>query len=309
MEAFLNTGPALAPPLPDLSIDIQAQETFDQLKCAMHSSDAETVTSILKGCSRPVLAELAKNYMPLHWLAETEVDEASATEMAKAMLAFFPEALRQKDGEGLTPLLIAAKTGLAPNVAALLEVGADADERCNKGWTALFWAVWSRVAEAVEMLLHKLGVTVSLPRPSVQPSLVEQRDDQENTLLMIAAALPDKRIAEMLLDGGADINAKNAAGNTALIIASRQMADVSTTEWLLSHGAQTDITDNAGRTALFLACSNYQFDAIRSLLNAGADPSIRTKANATAATYAGIRGDNATRLFNMLEAHRKGWPY
>ena len=85
--------------------------------------------------------------------------------------------------------------------------------------------------------------------------LVNFADDRilvRNTPLQIAAIGSFARIAEVLLEAGADRNAQNSQGLTALMIAVRKQ-DVLIMNILLEADADCNLQDSEGGTALMIA--------------------------------------------------------
>ena len=70
---------------------------------------------------------------------------------------------------------------------------------------------------------------------------------------------------EMLLSAGADVNARNGYGNTALNYAS-YYGHTKTIEMLLSKGADVNARDDSGNTALHRASDNGHIEIVRLLL-------------------------------------------
>jgi len=109
------------------------------------------------------------------------------------------------------------------------------------------------------------------------PSLASTYTDDGWTPLHLAAT---PEIAGMLLDAGADIQARNrhkfaGPGNSPLHGATYlNRQDV--VRVLLERGADPNARDNAGLTALHLAAGNGWVDCARALLEAGADANART---------------------------------
>lgn len=72
---------------------------------------------------------------------------------------------------------------------------------------------------------------------------VDTEDEKGNTLLLVAAQNSNKRLVELLLFRGADINHQNAQGNTALHFALTYDSDGTLGEYLIAHGAN-DMLEN-----------------------------------------------------------------
>ena len=101
----------------------------------------------------------------------------------------------------------------------------------------------------------------------------------EVTLLMLAAVRGDVGVVSCLLDAGADPNAVNTNGETAMILAAAAHRP-ELVQVLASAGAEVDHKDDLGMTALHRAVvggrrgSTSAFDTVRALLDAGADASV-----------------------------------
>jgi ankyrin repeat protein len=87
-----------------------------------------------------------------------------------------------------------------------------------------------------------------------------------NSILIDAARDDDADILQSLLDAGADINAKDTAGYTALMWAAG-LGHTDTVKLLLDHGADVHIENNYKNTALGLAVEE---EVINLLSQAGA---------------------------------------
>lgn len=78
----------------------------------------------------------------------------------------------------------------------------------------------------------------------------------------------------LLLEAGADINAKDKYGQTALMNAARA-GQVELVRLLVEHGAELNITAKYKLSALMLAIINYHLEIARMLIIAGADLTLR----------------------------------
>src|SRR5687767_5564102 len=89
------------------------------------------------------------------------------------------------------------------------------------------------------------------------------------TPLMYAAAVGSADTMKVLIDSGADVNAANSVGATALMWAA---TDADKVRLLLARGADVKAVSQRGRTALFVAArSDRSADIVRLLIAAGAD--------------------------------------
>jgi ankyrin repeat protein len=134
--------------------------------------------------------------------------------------------------------------------------------------------------------LHGLKI---LLRPEVNP---DAADSREITPLMSASAVGSVDSMKTLIAYGADVNATNAFGSTALMWSA---SDAKKVKLLLDCGADVNKTSKAGRTALMVAAlSNPSASIVRMLLAAGADPNVADRNGLTALIAAASGNDTAT---------------
>jgi ankyrin repeat protein len=136
------------------------------------------------------------------------------------------------------------------------------------------------------------------------------------TSLMFAVFNDKSESAKCLIDGGADLEAKNAAGETALIVATRCGESVSSVETLIRAGANTDAADNEGYTALMRLCKracewydkwytyaeNYAeyTGYMRALVDAGANVNARNANGQTALMMAANEFSDVIKMSKIL---------
>jgi ankyrin repeat protein len=121
--------------------------------------------------------------------------------------------------------------------------------------------------------------------------VVTARDQAGSTLLHHAAGFGRLETLTLLLEAGADVNAKNRRNATPLHWAIHDEAKV---RLLLSHGAAVNARQAEGRTPLYLAASLGDGAAtLKLLLEQGADPRLATATGMTPLMAAAVRGDVA----------------
>src|SRR5215468_7428486 len=109
----------------------------------------------------------------------------------------------------------------------------------------------------------------------------------------------DIRQIRLLLDKGASPNARDAAGNTPLMLAA-VYGDVQAVRLLLDRGAEVNATNAAGATPLLRAAHN--FEKTRALVDAGAEVNVRSALGNTPLMLA-ARPANSHRTVRILLAH------
>jgi ankyrin repeat protein len=106
------------------------------------------------------------------------------------------------------------------------------------------------------------------------------RAEDPNQALFAAAAGGQVERVNTLLAGGADVNAKNSAGRTPLMMAASS-GNVRILKKLLAFGADPNAADGRGVTALMEASGSGFEDAVRVLIAAGADVALKDAAGNT----------------------------
>jgi ankyrin repeat protein len=184
-----------------------------------------------------------------------------------------------RDGQGRTALMEAVSWNKVETAKMLLALGANVNARDNRGRTPLMHG--AAHLESTRLLL-KHGAEVNAVA-----------DDKDTALLAAAQTQvfpgpgENAGVVKLLLENGADLNARNAYGRTALM--NTWFFDV--TKVLLEQGA--DPNDNVGgTTALILHSLHGKGELVRLLLDSGAKPNVRNSEQATALMWACINGHN-----------------
>ena len=206
----------------------------------------------------------------------------------------------------LSPLGAAARSrqDSADKVKLLLEAGADPRGRENlDGMTALHIAAMKGNRASAELLLRS-------------GSEVNARDDQGLPPLKLALVMaPDRPAGEeaamikLLLEAGADIRWKSPNGDSIFLTAARY-ARAETLGLLLDAGAEVNETLADGLSPLMEAArSNPDPQAVRLLLDRGADPFQRDSRGDDALRYARDNpGPQAEAIKEMIRQRMKDDP-
>jgi len=133
--------------------------------------------------------------------------------------------------------------------------------------------------------------------------LVNRRDEDGDTPLLLTIARRDSEWTAYLLNKGADPNLAGKGGDTPLIVASRIGYD-DAVEWLLEMGARVDATNRMGETALIAAVQQRQSSIVKALLAAGADPDKTDAAAGYSARQYAERDNRARDILQMINAKK-----
>lgn len=119
---------------------------------------------------------------------------------------------------------------------------------------------------------------------------VQARDANGRTALTYAAENGDPTTVQTLLNSGADVNARDWKGWSPLIYAAEN-GDVTTVQMLLTNKAHVNVkAEGSGWTALMSAASRGRLPVVQALLNAGAEANTRDQDSQTALILAVQQG-------------------
>lgn len=273
--------------------------------CARHpvdraTLDANLVQSAEKGDAKAVLHLLQEG---AHVDAR---DEGGSTALALAADYGHRDVVKLLLDRGADPvagglsgegsLIEAARIGLATKVAFLLE--RKVDSKVNE---ALFTMGESAplILPATDMAAGQVQAQSTHPRPDIDIAKtvellldhgadIEARNYNEATPLIWASVHGATEVVKALLDRGADVEAKDKYGETALIGAACECAVIDMPETLesmkllLKKGGKVNARAKDGGTALMAAASAGRTQNMKLLLDNGAALELRDKDGNTA---------------------------
>jgi len=209
---------------------------------------------------------------------------------------------------GCRPLMYASMWGNDQIVAALLERKINLDANGTQG-PAVLWAAIAGKLSTLKLLVAagaslNLKLEGNLANDSILEYAASRNDldmvnflidqklnvdlsgDKGTTPLMAASEYHATKILERLLEVGANVNAQNVNGDTALMLATA--AD--TSRILLQHHAKTELVNSKGMTVLMSAAAKNELEKVQALVEAGADINASDPRGETALTIAGDQG-------------------
>jgi len=293
--------------------DVKAANEFGAtaLYAAAASPDA-TLAKKLLAAGADANAALLSGETPL-----TEAAGRGNLETVRALLAAKANPNAKDTKGGQTALMWAVQQGHTALAEELLRAGADVNAGSKSGFTALMFAaqrgeIGSDGDVATTRALLSAGADVN----AVQPG-------SKMTPLIIASGMVHPKVVDLLLDKGANTDAVEWIGYTALgwvvrdggygIDYGNKDKIVDIVKALLKHGADPNVrmmnpkskTTNelslTGATPLLLAAEVNNTAAIKALMEAGADPKATTEQGSTALVMAAGGGTDIQRMRNPEE--------
>jgi ankyrin repeat protein len=204
-----------------------------------------------KGAS--TMAQDTGSHTALHYASR-----ASSFDIVKLLLEKEPDLLDMRTKYAETALLLAAEKGDLKIVEFLLDKGADIMARDYSKNTALHIASRESYIDIAKVLIKK------------EPDLLDARNGNEDTALLIAAFCADLEVVKFLHGKGADIEAEDWTGNTPLLHASYSR-DRSVIRYLSKAGADPSKTTKSGPNALHIACYHQDAEVVDILLESPAN--------------------------------------
>lgn len=185
---------------------------------------------------------------------------------------------------GKTALMEASADGALEPMTALLDAGAEVDQRNANGGTALMYAASAGHLEAMRLLLEHGADPAARARIGW-------------TAMLVAAAKGQDEAVQLLLDAGADPRETDAYGWTPLMRAVSGGYEEAVAVLLACGRVDLKAREESGATALHIAAGRGYVAIVKRLLDAGAERSVPDGEGRTPADVARLLGhDEAEAL-------------
>lgn len=191
-----------------------------------------------------------------------------------------PIDINATDADGNTVLSWAARSCNAAALRALLTRGAKLHQTSRFGSTALHYAASARSPDCIRPMLEA-GAD-----PNVRNTYLRE------TSVHVAALRHDdpERFLAPLLEYGADVNAQDHEGSSALGFAV-QADHARSSKFLLDHGADADVPDESGIPPIAVAVIYKHSALLQMLLECGASVNFTTDTGETLLHLVALYGD------------------
>jgi quinoprotein dehydrogenase-associated probable ABC transporter substrate-binding protein len=174
--------------------------------------------------------------------------------------------VNEANGNGMTPLVTAVLRDHVPTVKALLANHADMETPGPEGYRPLAIAIAEDKYETAKALMEA-GANVNVPAgpDGLTPLMVAvaQNAPAEGTMFVPSSTRPIQ-IAKLLIERGADVNAKSKSGTTPLMVAAAHN-NPPMIGLLIESGADTKAKNNQGKTAAEVAEMNRNMEAAQAI--------------------------------------------
>ena len=182
------------------------------------------------------------------------------------------------------PIIQASRSRNREIIRILLDADADIDAKNEFSQTALTVAIGNGDTNTAEMLLEEgADPNIGKPRPIIQAASIRNKrlidilvkkgidlnalDEQNNTALLVALQKGYQDIAHQLLQAEANPNVRNKSGEIPLILAlEREYLDMSLPHKLLEKGANPNVRNASGEPALIIATKKRYLEVLIELL-------------------------------------------
>ena len=208
------------------------------------------------------------------------------------------------DARQRTALFYAARSDLPGTLKSLQHAGAILDKRDDRGYNALDAAL-AVGAQAAATELRAQGVHANVvsvgPRQGGKFDAAHPGEIYRGwPALALAVSRNDTASVQQLLDAGGNANLRLPVGDSLLQVAADAHA-IDSLPLLVARGADTNALDHTGHTALWLAASRNDLAVIKALLKAGVKPDAHAVTEQTP-LFAALRAPHSDDVVPLLLA-------
>ena len=209
-----------------------------------------------------------------------------------------------RTGDGSTTLQAAAFLGNAPVARRLLEAGVDVSATNDNGQTvwqtlATDWETTDAVANLYDLSLDRQSVASG--RAAIDEMLAPHLEELASEDIWLAAASGNVDAVRTNIGGGVEVNQRNADGATLLTVAAIFGHDI-VAAVLLEAGAEVNARNRQnGATALHAAAFLGHAEVVQTLLAGGADPSLASDNGGTAIAAARLDWPTTRYVAGLLQ--------
>lgn len=211
------------------------------------------------------------------------------------------------DNLGTPPLTAAARAGCMEMMQLLVKHGAKVNQRDGQGSTPLMGAVVRNHAAAIKFLVaHGANVEKGAPPGFTPLSLAIEGSHFDAAFALIEAGANVNTPASEYRLTPLMVVASEPPPQTREVLVLQNHGSIDVARALLAHKAKVNAADAAGVTALMIAAAHDNSPMIGLLMQAGADPHMKSAGGETAHDIA-IKNDNlgATRTLELLVRLRR----
>jgi len=201
--------------------------------------------------------------------------------------------INAKNNYGSTALIYASAHNHKEIVKLLLEAGADIDNKNKYGNTSLILASKNDNKEIVDLLKNYGAKLIkenigNILKPKSKEDInnyINQLTQKEKDKKLFTACVKNQpNIVKLLIEAGANVNAKNDDNFTSLMFTSYNGYE-EIVKLLIDTGANVSAQDKRKYTALIYATQANKIKIVKLLIEAGADINARDNFENTALTY------------------------
>ncbi|BFZ03468.1 hypothetical protein BsWGS_06507 [Bradybaena similaris] len=277
----------------DAGIDVNDADSYGQTPLMASKNRAVAEFLIQRGADvNHIIEGRNGNETPLSHMINRNCKSASTVELCKVLIDN-GASVNCRDGDGKTPLMMAASNGCVNMLQMLLNNGTDVSDKDNKGNTALLHAVTDQCFENVSCL-------IDFTRD--KKNVINIQNNEGLTPLIVSVKKGNVVIMKKLIENGADVNIKdnneNAALHHLLIVCPYDKEEILT--FLLKAGSQVNCQNKDGLSPLMLAAKKSNSSLMSKLLDAGAEVNAVSKNNNSQTAMSFLPGISYLEKENIL---------